>query len=320
MSLFGSLMGDFGEDDPIFGHHMRSMRQMNSMMNSMFSDPFGMFDMHQQHQSALTGGHHQRPAPLMPFGFSSMPNINRFMNLQIPEGATSFSSSQVVSMTHGSDGRPQVYKATSSTKTGPGGIKETQKTVQDSRTGVKKMAIGHHIGDRAHIIEREQNVHTGNEEERQDFINLDEEEAPDFDREFTNRSRTIMGIQNSGHRHRSHAGNGQLAIGPAPPAAIMPPSNTSSTQTAPSSTKQLQNLTSSTNRRRSGHNSMATPRRPLRSVTSSPLTLNSTNLYTPATTSIHPHPYNASSSRRNSRPMKGSQQHHHHHQQTSGQK
>lgn len=78
---------------------MRSMRQMNSMMNSMFSDPFGMFDMHQQHQSALTGAHHhQRHAPhqLMPFGFSSMPNINRFMNLQIPDGATSYSSSQVV--------------------------------------------------------------------------------------------------------------------------------------------------------------------------------------------------------------------------------
>lgn len=70
-------------------------------------------------------------------------------------------------MTHGSDGRPQVYKATSSTKTGPGGIRETQKTVQDSRTGVKKMAIGHHIGERAHVIEREQNVRTGHEEERQ---------------------------------------------------------------------------------------------------------------------------------------------------------
>lgn len=79
-----------------FRHHMRSMRQMNSMMNSMFSDPFGMFDMHQQHQSALTGAHHQRHAPLMPFGFSGMPNMNRFMNLQIPEGSTSYSSSQVV--------------------------------------------------------------------------------------------------------------------------------------------------------------------------------------------------------------------------------
>lgn len=36
------------------------------------------------------------------------------------------------------------------------------------------MAIGHHIGDRAHIIEKEQNLHTGDREEREDFINLDE--------------------------------------------------------------------------------------------------------------------------------------------------
>lgn len=61
---------------------------------------------------------------------------------------------------------------------------ETKKTVQDSRTGVKKMAIGHHIYDRGHIIEREQNMHEGTEEERQDFINLEEEDAEDFNREF----------------------------------------------------------------------------------------------------------------------------------------
>lgn len=77
-------------------------------------------------------------------------------------------------MSQGPDGRPQVYQATSSTKTGPGGIRETQKTVQDSRSGLKKMAIGHHIGERAHIIEREQNVRSGQQEERQDFINLEE--------------------------------------------------------------------------------------------------------------------------------------------------
>lgn len=79
-------------------------------------------------------------------------------------------------MSHGPDGRPQIYQATSSTKTGPGGLRETQKTVQDSRTGVKKMAIGHHIGERAHIIEREQNLRSGQHEERQDFINLEEGE------------------------------------------------------------------------------------------------------------------------------------------------
>lgn len=46
------------------------------------------------------------------------------------------------------------------------------------------MAIGHHIGERGHIVEREQNLYEGTEEERQDFINLEEEEADEFNREF----------------------------------------------------------------------------------------------------------------------------------------
>lgn len=91
-------------------------------------------------------------------------------------------------MSSGPDGRPQIYQATSSTKTGPGGIRETRRTVQDSMNGVKKMAIGHHIGDRAHIIEKEQDVRSGQLEERQEFINLDEDEAEDFDREFTTKA------------------------------------------------------------------------------------------------------------------------------------
>jgi hypothetical protein len=56
----------------------------------------------------------------------------------------------------------------------PGGIRETKKTVADSRTGVKKMAIGHHIGERGHVLEREHNVYSGEQEEHQEFINLDE--------------------------------------------------------------------------------------------------------------------------------------------------
>lgn len=36
------------------------------------------------------------------------------------------------------------------------------------------MAIGHHIGERAHIVEREKNVYTGEEEQREDLVNLDE--------------------------------------------------------------------------------------------------------------------------------------------------
>lgn len=171
---------------------------------------------------ALTGGFGQQQNPhhargfgggLMPFGFppmmnnmanmTNMTNMNNMNNMNMNRLLTgdgmdgaSFSSSSVISMSHGPDGKPQVYQASSSTKTGPGGLRETQRTVQDSRSGVKKMAIGHHIGERAHIIEREQNMRSGQHEERQDFINLDEEEVPEFDREFTQKSRQAMRLTN----------------------------------------------------------------------------------------------------------------------------
>lgn len=79
-----------------------------------------------------------------------------------------------MTMASGPDGRPQVYQETMSSTMAPGGVKEVKTTVCDSRTGLKKMAIGHHIGDRAHILEREQNLHSGEQEERQEFINLEE--------------------------------------------------------------------------------------------------------------------------------------------------
>ena len=75
-------------------------------------------------------------------------------------------------MTNGPDGRPQVYQESTSTSVAPGGVKEVKKTVCDSRTGTKKMAIGHHIGERAHILERKQDLRSGEEEENQEFINL----------------------------------------------------------------------------------------------------------------------------------------------------
>lgn len=195
---------------------MRSMRQMNTMMNSMFADPFAMFNpfdsMHGvMGPSALTGApqHPLRHNVMMPFGFPAITNMNRLLNPDMGgdvDGA-SFSSSRVVTMTQGPDGRPQVYQATSSTKTGPGGVRETRKTVEDSRSGVKKMAIGHHIGERSHIIERERNLHTGDEEEREDFINIEEEEAARFNREYSQRaSRNMMAIGgggNAGRRNQS---------------------------------------------------------------------------------------------------------------------
>lgn len=137
----------------------------------------------------------------------------------------SYSSTSFVSMSQGG----HVYQATSSSKHGPGGVKEVKETIQDSMTGVKKIAIGHHIGDRyifkfwidwiiiikyffrAHVIEREQNTHTGDREEREEFVNLDEDDADEFTREFKEKSERGSNI------HSNNQYRPQLAIEPARP-------------------------------------------------------------------------------------------------------
>lgn len=170
---------------------MSSMRHMqNQMMSSMMSDPFRMFGMPQISYAPM-GRMLANLGPSNPFGGMGM-NMNRL--LAGPENGISFSSSSVVSvMSSGADGRPQVYHETSSVRNGPGGIRETRRTVQDSSTGKKKMAIGHHIGEQAHVVEKEQNLHTGEREEREDFINLDEDETEEFERSFEQKSRQISG-------------------------------------------------------------------------------------------------------------------------------
>lgn len=50
------------------------------------------------------------------------------------------------------------------------------------------MALGHHIGEKARVIEKEQNIRTGEREEREELINLDEEEAEDFERDFQHKA------------------------------------------------------------------------------------------------------------------------------------
>lgn len=202
MSIFGALMGEI-DDDPFLGGHMR---RMNNMMNSFFRDPFGDMLGRSMGSELMPFAGNSRDVrgrelarygqddfgmgmSLMPMGF---PNIrNMFSDMGNNPNCHSFSSSTVMTMTSGPDGRPQVYQASQTVKQGPGGVRETKKTVADSRTGLKKMSIGHHIHDRAHIIEREQNVFSGEQEERQDFINLDEEEAEDFNKEWETRTRNV---------------------------------------------------------------------------------------------------------------------------------
>ena len=71
------------------------------------------------------------------------------------------------------DGKPKIYQASSQMRQAPGGVKETRKMVRDSEKGIEKVALGHHIGDRAHVIER-QKFNDGPVEEIVNLENLDD--------------------------------------------------------------------------------------------------------------------------------------------------
>lgn len=203
---------------------------MNSMMRGMFhdpmtnpmTDPFGMHhDM--MSMSPFMNGHHHRagfgPQAMQSFTMSSSP------------GSSGYFSSSVTSVNVGPDGRPQVYQQSSSEMYAPGGVRETRQSVRDSRTGHQAMSIGHHIRDRGHIMAQTRNAYSGEREENQEFINLEEEEAETFENEFRNRwSRHHRhDAVDSGHQrhhrhdavengHRRHHHRDQLAL-PAPPAS-----------------------------------------------------------------------------------------------------
>lgn len=52
--------------------------------------------------------------------------------------------------------------------------------MRDSESGLERLAIGHHIWDRGHVMERSRNRHTGDREERQDYINLEESKSRSY--------------------------------------------------------------------------------------------------------------------------------------------
>ncbi|RWS24626.1 Myeloid leukemia factor 1-like protein [Leptotrombidium deliense] len=163
-----ALMG-FGDFDDMFG---RVDRMMNSVMRNMFSpvsNPFSLMD------EMMTPFHGRHPGSMMSsYAHSGFPS-------------NSYSYSSVTTMTTDRYGRPQVYEATQSTSAAPGGVRETHSSVRDSMTGYQEMSIGHHIMDRGHVMQKKRNYYTGEAEENNEYINLDEEEADAFNSEWQQR-------------------------------------------------------------------------------------------------------------------------------------
>ncbi|XP_071043291.1 myeloid leukemia factor 1 isoform X2 [Parasteatoda tepidariorum] len=176
---------------------MESMRRMESMMDNMMS-PFGLFGRHRgfdPHGQQLNRSSSHN-SMLMPFGFggSLFPNMDDMFagfNQMTNPNCHSFSSSSVMTYTTDETGRPQVYQASASTRMAPGGVKETMRSVQDSRTGLQEMAIGHHLHERGHVVEKKKNRYTGDEEENHEFINLEDDDADQFNQEWQQRAQTF---------------------------------------------------------------------------------------------------------------------------------
>ncbi|XP_075717663.1 myeloid leukemia factor 1 isoform X6 [Rhinoderma darwinii] len=174
--MFGSLLRDF-EEDPFFSDPFTAHQEHVRQMMRSFSDPFGrdpFFSItdgrshgrrgQQGSQVALREDHRE--------GLADKPDVH------------SFKSSSVMTYSKTGDEPPKIFHASSQTRKAPGGIKETKEAVKDSESGVEQIAVGHHIKDRAHIVKQLKNNKTGDEELNQEFLNMDESDAPSFDSEW----------------------------------------------------------------------------------------------------------------------------------------
>ncbi|KAK3799776.1 hypothetical protein RRG08_025390 [Elysia crispata] len=228
--MFGPSVFD---NDPFFAHHREQMRRMDEMFQTPFMGMGGGFgggmlslengngrpsDRHHQRQeqraqNAQVSRRHQFMDPLAHFDsmFSNMRSMMSDMHRafdQVSDNPNNpnthmYQQSSFYSSSNVGNGAPKVFQASSSVRQIPGGVKETRKAVRDSETGVERVAMGHHINDRAHIIERSRNSRTGESNENQELINLNEEEAPAFDSEYQDRwHNTMKGVEQRRRRIR----------------------------------------------------------------------------------------------------------------------
>ncbi|XP_068137012.1 myeloid leukemia factor 1 isoform X2 [Hyperolius riggenbachi] len=199
--MFGSLLRDV-EEDPFFSDPFRAHQEHVRQMMRSFSDPFGrdpFFSItdgrrgQNSSQVALREDHRvpDLKDPFHPFD-NMMSNFRnrmigmhkQFEGLADSPDAHTFKSSSVMTYSKTGDEPPKIFQATSQTRQAPGGIKETKQSVRDSESGVEKVAVGHHIKERAHIVKQLKNKKTGDEELNQEFLNMDESEALSFNNEW----------------------------------------------------------------------------------------------------------------------------------------
>ncbi|KAI9515365.1 hypothetical protein NQZ68_026098 [Dissostichus eleginoides] len=225
------------DDDPYMMDPFAAHRQQMRMMFGPFGmDPFALNPAIQPPRAPRRQAGAMTPFGMMGMGggggggggFMDMFGMMGDMmgNVERMSGSSNcqtYSSSTMISYSSSDAGPPEVYQQTSATRTGPGGIRETRQSMRDSESGLERLAIGHHIGERGHVMERSRNRRTGDREDRNDFINLDETDAGAFDEEWRREAgRYVPPTARALEYGRDRRGGGpQLAL-PAPPAPPSP--------------------------------------------------------------------------------------------------
>lgn len=162
------------------------------------------------------GGFMNPMSMMMMNPFQSMQQAMMMAQNGSNNGGFTYCSSSVTTYTTDEHGRPQVYQRSNEVKQGPGGLKETKSSLRDSRTGQQALEIGHHLKDKAHIKKKSKNVYTGEEEQTEDLVNIDESEAEAFEQNWMQQARNIssygqLGYGPSGSNGPSSRGN-RLAL------------------------------------------------------------------------------------------------------------
>ncbi|XP_004834572.1 myeloid leukemia factor 1 isoform X2 [Heterocephalus glaber] len=201
--MFRMLSSSF-EDDPFFSDSFLAHRESMQQMMKSFSEPFGRDLLsisdgrrrtrnHTRHDNGEDSVTHTDVSPFQAMDRmmlnmrNGMQELQRnFDHLSVDPNGHSFCSSSVMTYSKTGDEPPKVFQASTQTRRAPGGIKETRRAMRDSDSGLEKMAVGHHIHDRAHVIKKSKNKKTGDEEVNQEFINMSESDAHAFDDEWQN--------------------------------------------------------------------------------------------------------------------------------------
>ncbi|OQV12001.1 putative Myeloid leukemia factor 1 [Hypsibius exemplaris] len=116
--------------------------------------------------------------------FDEIESIMRQSNQKVLTESHSFSATSVQTYFDDGQGSPKLYQASVATRIAPGGVRETRKSSRDTVSGMEKMSLDRYLGDRAHLEERSHNCMTGQREEQTEFINMDEEDADEFEEEW----------------------------------------------------------------------------------------------------------------------------------------